>query len=266
MSALHVWKILDETGFGAMRFLLAALWQSSILLTAAGLLTWFLRKRRASVRRALWAGALLVGPILPLVAALALRTGAPQAPVRVLPTYAEPVVASLPTEPMPRGFASNPPTVPARPELQVSIMAYQWALLLIAYVAGVSAFLAWIVVGRIRIRRWIKSALPHTDQRVLTTFKTARETTGLTRDFLVLESRCVPSPVSFGILHPVVLLPKGLAPQLSDAELRALAIHELAHVKRQDSLMLSLVALVRAVLFFHPLVWLAARQISVLSE
>jgi beta-lactamase regulating signal transducer with metallopeptidase domain len=135
-----------------------------------------------------------------------------------------------------------------------------------AYAGGLGGLLAWVGMGRARIRRWILSAVPVTEARILLTFVQARKTAGICRDFLVLESDRVPASISCGLFHPVVLLPTGLAERLSDPELRALAVHELVHVKRRDPAVLLLVALVRSALFFHPLVWLAARQVSVLSE
>jgi len=262
MDTLSVWSRLDAVGYGAMRLLLGALWQSSILLVAVGVLTWLLRRRRAAVRHALWVGAIVAAPLLPLIGGAVLRAGAPQAPVRILPAYTQPLSAAT-IEPGPPAAEhevalQQPPDAPRR--------MYPWAWLLMAYAAGLLGFLGWIGMGRTRIRRWVRSAAPVLEGRVRSTFGAARETIGLGRDFLVLESDRVPAPMSYGLVHPVVLLPKGLAGRLSEVELRALAIHELAHVKRSDSLVLSAAALVRAVLFFHPLVWLACRQMSNLSE
>jgi len=273
MDMLSVWSRLDAVGYGAMRLLVGALWQSSILLVATGALTWLLRKRRASVRHALWVGALVAAPLLPLIGGAVLRAGAPQAPLRILPAYTQSMslepeieLPDLPAgtlEPSPHAAEheaalQQPPAAPRR--------MYPWAMLLMGYAAGLVGFLAWIGMGRTRIRRWVRSAAPVLDGRVRSTFEAARETIGLGRDFLVLESDRVPAPMSYGLVHPVVLLPRGLAGRLSELELRALAIHELAHLKRSDSLVLSAAALVRAALFFHPLVWLACRQISNLSE
>jgi len=76
----------------------------------------------------------------------------------------------------------------------------------------------------------------------------------------------VVAPMAIRTLHPVVLLPAGLAGGVSDADLHAVAVHELAHVKRADTFLLSLASLVRAALFFHPLVWIACRRLSFLAE
>ena len=264
MSAFTSWASLDEAGFAAARFLLAALWQSSILFATIAALARLLRKRRARARHALWVAALCVAPLLPVLAALASGVGAPQAPLGVLPPYeasALPEPAFLaPTPGLP--FASVPPveTPPFSP------FDYPWALLGIAYVAGLAAFLTWMTVGRVRIQWWIRSARPATDARLLAAFADARQSLSLRRSTRVLESPDVVAPLTAGALRAVVLLPEGLGVTLSDADLAAVALHETAHVARRDPLVLSVVALVRTLLFFHPFVWLAARRVSLLAE
>jgi hypothetical protein len=86
MNAFAWLDALDRLGFAAMRYLLSALWQSSLLFVATFALAWFLRKRRASVRYLIWVAALLVAPLLPVLTSGVRHAGAPQAPVSVLPT------------------------------------------------------------------------------------------------------------------------------------------------------------------------------------
>ena len=270
-NAVEWWGVLDEFGFTVMRALLCVLWQSSIVFAGMGLLVWVRRGRRATVRHALWLAALLVAPVLPLLTSLGARGGAPQAPVSGLPAYVvvEKYVEAPPEAPM-VPLAAAPTAIEAEPvqgeQPQPSVLEYPWALLLVAYVVGVVFFLAWTALGRIRLRQWVVGAVPVLDERVRSAFAEAKEELGLRREFLVLESDQVPAPLTAGFLRPVVLLPKGLSDRLTDAELRAVALHEAAHVRRRDPLVLSLIPLVRAALFFHPLVWLACRQVSLLAE
>jgi len=269
MSAFASWASLDEAGFAAARLLLAALWQSSILFAAIAALARLLRKRRARARHALWVAALCVAPLLPVLAALASGVGAPQAPLGVLPSYEAPaLVAPTFPAPAPELPLLDVPLVEVAPveTPPFSPFDYPWALLAIAYAAGLAAFLTWMTIGRIRIRRWIRAARPAADPRLLAAFADARQSLSLRRNTRVLESPHVAAPLTAGALRAVVLLPKGLGRTLSDADLAAVALHETAHVARRDSLVLEIVALVRAVLFFHPLVWLAARQVSLLAE
>ena len=285
MNTLTLLDQLDRLGFAAMQYLLSALWQSSLLFAATFALAWFQRKRRASVRHLIWVATLLVAPLLPVLTSGVRHAGAPQAPVAVLPTYAP--SAPLPRmEPLPEPPPSpvvSAPFVPAPREIESHPVisaprSHPWVWCLAAYGVGLAFLFAWIVAGRLRIRHWIRSARPATRERVLSVFRSALEGTQPASrrtplPFLsplsrveVLEGPGVPAPISTGILHPRVLLPIGLADRLSDEELRAVGLHEIAHLKRRDPFVLTLAVLVRAILFFHPLVWLAARQISALAE
>ena len=163
-------QALDEWGFTVMRFLLTVLWQSSILLVATAVIARALRNRRASARHTLWLSALLVAPLLPVLAALVPFTGAPQVPVPVIPSYETPefVVARRDATPLAPTVTEQPPPMvqeaPLAPESpQLDPLAYPWALTLIAYALGLSFFLGSWVLGHARIRTWIRSASPCAD-------------------------------------------------------------------------------------------------------
>jgi len=268
MIGSNLWSTLDSLGFQVARTLLEIIWQSSILFAAAAMLWLWLRGRSARVRHVLLVTTLLLVPILPVLTSAASRLGTPRAEVRILPAYSAPVVQAI--QPVTESFHPAPagametPIQPAPPPF--SPLDYPWALVCIAYFGGLAGFLTWILIGRVRIVRWVRNATPCLDERILSAFRSAREEFRLTRDFLILESPQVRAAITTGILHPVVLLPQGFADSLSDHDLRAVATHETAHIKRRDPLSLLLVSLVRAVLFFHALVWMACRQVSHLAE
>jgi Zn-dependent protease with chaperone function len=266
---------LDEVGFTVMGALVSVLWQSSILLAGAGLLAFALRRRGPGARHAVWVAALLAVPLLPLLGLGVSKVGAPRAEVRVMPVYARATPAPAAPEPeaAPAGAVAHAapaaaPAVPAPlPEPEpVSLLDCPWALALSAYALGAAALLGLVLVGWVRIRRWVLSARPVVDGPVRDAFERARTLTGVSRPVPVAESGRVPAPISVGVVQPVVLLPTGWAAALAPDELRAVAVHELAHVGRRDPLVLTLVSALRAVLFFHPLVWLAARRVAALAE
>ena len=275
MNAVALWGELDRLGFEAVRLLLSVLWQSSVLLAAVALLACVLRRRRANVRHALWVAALLLAPLLPLMARAAAKVGTPQAQIPVMPTYTanQSVDWTRGLSPLPDlqggGSAEAIPAPPASASVQekgFSLSEYPWALALLGYCSGAGLLLSLVAVGRLRIAAWLRSGKAVTDPRVLDAFAGAGTRFRLRRTLTVLESEEVPAPMTVRTFRPAVLLPTGLAGTLTDAELKAVAVHELAHVKRNDPLVLALVSLARALLFFHPLVWLACRQISHLAE
>lgn len=75
----------------------------------------------------------------------------------------------------------------------------------------------------------------------------------------VHETTAANTPSIWGIRGPVLLFPKGFAGLLTGAELRLVILHELGHWCRRDLWMHELTHLVRALHWFNPLVWMAAR-------
>jgi TonB family protein len=81
--------------------------------------------------------------------------------------------------------------------------------------------------------------------------------------FLVSDS--VTTPMTWGVLRPVILLPAYIANW--PAEKRdAVILHEQAHVERRDWMWQTFAQAVIAVFGFHPLVWLAAIQLRQEAE
>jgi beta-lactamase regulating signal transducer with metallopeptidase domain len=75
-----------------------------------------------------------------------------------------------------------------------------------------------------------------------------------------------PGPTVSGILSPHILLPAGIDRVLSEPEINAILLHELAHARRRDNLIRLLYEVSLCVLWFHPLVWLAGARMALYRE
>lgn len=73
-------------------------------------------------------------------------------------------------------------------------------------------------------------------------------------------------PTAIGFFKPAVVLASWSLNELSPDELKAAALHELAHVDRWDDWTNLLQKLIRAVFFFHPAVWWLDTQLGVERE
>jgi GWxTD domain-containing protein len=71
----------------------------------------------------------------------------------------------------------------------------------------------------------------------------------------LLESCLADVPVVIGYARPVILMPVGLLAGLPVAQVEAILIHELAHIRRQDYLVNLMQTFVEGLLFYHPAVW-----------
>jgi uncharacterized protein (TIGR03435 family) len=89
---------------------------------------------------------------------------------------------------------------------------------------------------------------------------------GLTRPVRLLVSALVQVPTVVGWLPPVVLVPVGALSGLPAEHLKALLLHELAHIRRHDYLINILQSAAEALLFYHPAVWWVSRHIRAERE
>ena len=76
----------------------------------------------------------------------------------------------------------------------------------------------------------------------------------IVRPFEVRSSDLIQSPLTYGILHPVILLPKSLDRNDQEA-LKYILIHEYVHIRRFDAITKILFAAVLCIHWFNPLVW-----------
>ncbi len=82
-----------------------------------------------------------------------------------------------------------------------------------------------------------------------------QERMGLTRAIRYCESLRLDAPAVAGWIRPVVLLPVSALSGLTTAQLEAVIAHELAHIRRYDTLVNLFQVGVETLLFYHPAVW-----------
>jgi beta-lactamase regulating signal transducer with metallopeptidase domain len=98
-------------------------------------------------------------------------------------------------------------------------------------------------------------------------FSTERATCRFTADGIPVSfASNNPGPAVSGILSPQILLPVGIDRILSEREIDAILLHELAHAKRRDNLIRLLYEVWLCVLWFHPLMWLAGARMALYRE
>jgi len=138
-----------------------------------------------------------------------------------------------------------------------------WGLgqaLLAALALGAAGRLAWLGLGLLTLRAWRRGA---------TLAPLAPEVADLVRQFetraSLLVSPRVGNPVTFGWLRPAVLLPADFAELPAEAQ-RGIVCHELLHVRRHDWLFALGEEGVRALLWFHPAIWLLLARIALHRE
>jgi len=134
------------------------------------------------------------------------------------------------------------------------------------YLAGVLVALLRMATSELLFRRRLGSATRITRGRLPRLLRESRAELGLRREVELLETDAVSSPAVLGVRRPRLLFPPGAVAALDDEELHFVILHELAHVRRGDVALNALLALLRCVYWFHPLVHLAVARLQAAQE
>jgi len=127
-------------------------------------------------------------------------------------------------------------------------------------------FLARGLIQSLRFASQLSRREAITDQAVVDQVLRACDTVGVGRRPVLKEVDGLTVPAVFGIRRPTICLPVGTIDQLTSQDLRLVLLHELAHVKRRDGLVLSVCLIVRALHWFNPLAWLVVSRIRTYME
>lgn len=179
---------------------------------------------------------------------------------------ASPATVLPPKEPV--GAPSGVPASSPRPLFARAAESIEPALpwVVMAWMVGVVLAALWQMsswLSAMRIRRL--ASLPDHSGLAETAARLAR-LLGLSRPAKVLQSMILKTPAVIGLLRPVILLPASLCTALPPAQLEAILLHELAHIRRMDYLVNLLQTLVETLLFYHPAVWYISSRIRIERE
>jgi beta-lactamase regulating signal transducer with metallopeptidase domain len=226
--------------------LLHFLWQGAIIVTIyAAARKLGARTFGPNGRYFLACAALTAMAIAPVVTWMLLRGPTPES---VAVTFTAPMSAAR-TEPA-RFISASLPT-DAGHTLPGAFLP--WVVMF--WFIGATAFSLRLLGGWIlaeRLRSTMVRPVSAEWQRTLDRLKTP---ISLARPVRLFVSGLVQAPSAIGWLRPIVLVPAGALVGLPAAQVEALLLHELAHIRRQDYLVHILQSVVEAVFFYHPGVW-----------
>ena len=157
---------------------------------------------------------------------------------------------------------------PVKPESQ-ELPAVPWNVL---WAAGTVICASGFVLSYLRSKNRFASSLPVIDKRMLALFSEACKETGALQVVELRQSDEIPVPLTYGALHPVVLIPKTClhAEAMDDAQARFVLAHELCHVRRHDVALKFVLAAAVCLHWFNPMAWvmwvLAMRDIELACD
>lgn len=137
-------------------------------------------------------------------------------------------------------------------------------LVWLAYIIPAFALLVVALLAVIRLQWLRRRATVLVEPAWLSALARAQRRMGIKYGTALLASGEVGSPVSWGVVRPVIML--GEDAKASPAAAEPIIAHELAHVAHLDWAKLLLGRLTTAVLWFNPFVWVLVRHCHQLRE
>ena len=105
---------------------------------------------------------------------------------------------------------------------------------------------------------------PSPELKVFTDIKSHQ--LGIKRKVSLWYSAHIHTPLTFGMLKPVILLPLSLLNHISMQETEAIILHELAHIKSLDHLLNRFLLVAENLYFFNPFIRIIAKKIRLERE
>jgi beta-lactamase regulating signal transducer with metallopeptidase domain len=235
-----------------------ALWAGRIgvLLFAACGAEWLLRRQTAAARHTVWVGA-LVGVVLLTIGTVALPRW------RVLPTRATSVAHAVTTDTRTLSNESMSERAVGRSTIGETRFTFT-ALLLGVWCVGSGLLFLRLAAGWWQWRQLYRTsaecppAFRDEAMRIARTF-------GVSRIIALRSSATLSTACTAGTVSPTILVPASAASWPSDRRVRVLT-HEIAHVVRRDALLGLVARVIRATVWWHPMIWLACRRLELLAE
>ncbi|HUB28075.1 MAG TPA: M56 family metallopeptidase [Terracidiphilus sp.] len=118
----------------------------------------------------------------------------------------------------------------------------------------------------LRIAGVLRRAERATEGIELAVLRRVEAAMGMRRPVELFLSQATLEPGMVGIRRPKLVWPRGISGKLSAEQMEAIVAHELTHVRRRDNLTAALHMTVKALFWFHPLVWWLQERMIVERE
>ncbi len=181
------------------------------------------------------------------------------------PQVAAPAEIELPVPPVTSASAARDAAKPAAAPRRRLCRAFPPATIATAAYAVPAALLLFVtLMALFRLVALRARAEVLVDGHWLSALARAQRRMGFKHGTALLTSDDLSSPISWGLMRPVILLNPRAVEAAGEAE--AIIAHELAHVARMDWIKLLLARVATALFWFNPLVWMLAREAHQLRE
>lgn len=234
--------------------------KSSLILGMAWLVLLIFKKAAPGFRFNIWKWSFLLLLILPFFNIQPILTWTPT-------TSIVPPASMIPAADLAHQFQASSPIGQSQDTSSISTLnnyfqSFNWVRIIWLVGASFMLLLLLLEFFALGLLRKTKGNIPKRWQVLLAQSK---QHYNIKKAVNLIFSEKAKTVFTYGYFRPIIVLPR-LAETWSDKQIKAVLLHELAHIKRNDFIYNLVIQFVKAVYWFNPLVWKAAASIRLEAE
>ena len=252
------------SGSSVVPLLIACGFRASFPMGIAWVVTRLLSRSSAATRHFTWACAIGIAALLPImtVAMPHWSFGTPVPLTRLAPpTQIEAVPATQSSVATTERIG---PDATVRPSNRRPGRFTPWEIAIWIWITGTAGISCHVLMGHLAAWRLYRTTRRMQEPWIDEAEELAREL-GINTGLCFVKSTQVSVPFVLHLWRPVIVIPEAAAEWPWD-RVRAVLLHELAHIKRNDVHIQTLAQMACAAYWFNPLVWFAANQLRLECE
>lgn len=161
--------------------------------------------------------------------------------------------------------------VPSFPELPVISPPPFRAFMSVRVWSGVYAIgvlLMWLrlAFGLWQLHSWRRRSMLHHADVWIDEVQACRQRLRIAATIEIKSTAELTTPLTFGWWRPTLIVPVAVLQRSTPAERRAIVLHELTHIQRQDFAWMIILHTVQSLYWFHPLMWWFAGKFTATQE
>lgn len=236
--------------------LIHATWEGGATAVLLALVLWLGRRASATTRYVVSLASLMAAAVLPVMTTFATHgTQQVTRAVAIAPPQSvtgSGISSNERSAPGPVSWTTTPRVAGVRTLRDRVNAALPW--LDLAWLVGVLLLSIRVIGGVTRVRK-LELRARLAGERLREIAQGLADRLGVRAALRVLESADVDAPMVIGWIRPAVVVPVGLLTGFAPAHLEMVIAHELAHIRRYDTLVNLAQTIVETLLFYHPAIW-----------
>lgn len=134
-----------------------------------------------------------------------------------------------------------------------AFLPYIWGL-------GIGILSILNLISDIKIRRIRQASLSLQNRQIRELYACCLSEMNIKKKIPLYSSAYLTSPIAAGLVKPVIILPIHMLSEFTEKEIRFILLHELTHIKHRDLFLNRFLALMQALYWYHPVVWIELRE------